>query len=180
MLRSYVLFIHVVSAMGIFVALGVEALALGQLRRASDGGALRATLTTLGAGQRVAGPSALLLLLSGLYLATAYWHWEGAWIGCGLLGMVSVGALGGLMTGRGVGRLRNSLDASTSASVGEVTQTLRTSLVVRAALLIAVVFLMTVKPGPVGSLAALGTAVAAGLIIGARRPVAAPASGAIQ
>lgn len=172
MLRSYVLFIHVASAMGIFLALGVEASALAQLRRASDAGAVRATLTALGASQRVAGPGALLLLLSGVYLATAYWHWAGAWIGVGLLGLVSIGAVGGLMTGRTVGRLRNSLDSSsTITSLGEARQTLWTSLAVRVALLIAVVFLMTVRPGPVGSIAALGTAVAAGLIVGgAGRP----------
>jgi hypothetical protein len=166
MLRSILLFVHVVGAMGIFVALGMEALALAQLRRASDAAVSRAALVALGAGQRVGGPSTLLLLLSGLYLATAYWRWQGAWIGLGLLGLVSVGAVGGLMTGRSVRRLRKGLETSaTLALLAEERQTLWASFVIRAALLVAVLFLMTVKPGPVGSLATLGTGVAAGLIV---------------
>jgi hypothetical protein len=182
MLRSSLLFIHVIGAMGIFVALGMEALALAQLRRASDGAAARAALAALGAGQRVGGPSMLLVVLSGLYLATAYWRWQGAWIGLGFLGLVSIGAVGGLMTGRTVSRVRKSLETSgTITPLVEVRPTLWASFVIRAALLVAVVFLMTVKPGPVGSLAALGTAVAAGLIVsrtGGRRAEVALESGA--
>jgi hypothetical protein len=183
MLRSNLLFIHVVGAMGIFVALGMEALALAQLRRAADSAAARAALAALGAAQRVGGPSMLLLVLSGLYLATAYWRWEGAWIGLGFLGLVSIGAIGGLMTGRNVNRLRKGRETSaTVTSLAEVAPTFWASFVIRAALLVAVVFLMTAKPGPVGSLAALGTAVAAGLIMSrtGRRADVALASGARQ
>jgi hypothetical protein len=168
MLRSNLLFIHVVSAMGIFVALGMEALALAQLRRAADGVTARTTLAALGISQRVGGPSMLLLLLSGLYLATAYWRWEGGWIGVGFLGLVSIGAIGGLMTGRRISRLRKDVqNAGTYSSLVEAGPTLWTSFVLRAALLIGVVFLMTVKPGPVGSLASLGTALLAGILASA-------------
>src|SRR5690348_10177843 len=93
MLRSNLPFIHVLGAMGAFAALGIEAMALAQLRRASDDGSARAALAAIGAAQRVFGPSALLLVLSGLYLATVYWHWQGAWIGLGLIGLVSIGAV---------------------------------------------------------------------------------------
>jgi hypothetical protein len=173
MLRSNLLFIHVLGAMGAFAALGIEAMALAQLRRASDGGSARAAPAAIGAAQRVFGPSALLLVLSGLYLATVYWHWQGAWIGLGLIGLVSIGAVGGLMTGRSLNRLRKDIEASTSiTSLVKVHPTLWTSLVIRAALLVVAVFLMTAKPGPVGSLAALGTALVAGLIVSrtGRRP----------
>jgi hypothetical protein len=129
MLRSNLLFIHVASAMGMSVALGIEALALAQLRRASDSAAARAAL------------------------------------------------------GRNLSRLRNGLETSaTIKSLAEVHPAFLASFTIRAALLIAVVFLMTAKPGPVGSLAVLGTAVAAGLIVsrtGRRRDVALP-SGARQ
>jgi hypothetical protein len=179
MLRSNLLFIHVVGAMGVFVALGIEALALVQLRRASNAAGARAALAALAASQRVAGPSFLLLLLSGLYLATAYWRWQGAWIGLGFVGLVSIGAIGGLMTGRNVSRLRKGLETSpTITSFVDLRPALWASFVIRAALLAAVVFLMTVKTGPVGSLAALGTAVAASLIVSrtGRRPAVALAA----
>lgn len=183
MVRSNLLFIHVLSAMGVFAALGIEAFALAQLQRASDGGAARAALAAIGAAQRVFGPSALLLVLSGLYLATVYWHWHGVWIGLGLIGLISVGAVGGLITGRSLSRLRSDLDSPTSiTSLVKVHATLRASLVIRAALIVAAVFLMTEKPGPVGSLAALGTALVAALIVSrtGRRADVALASGARQ
>ena len=165
MLRSSLLFIHVVGAMGIFLALGMEAQALAQLRRSSDSTAARAGLAALGAAQRVGGLSMLLLVLSGLYLATAYWRWQGAWIGLGFVGLVSIGAVGGLMTGRNVSRLRRDLDSGSVTSLAEARPTLWASFVIRAALLVAVVFLMTVKPGPLGAVTALAIAVAVGLIL---------------
>lgn len=182
MLRSNLLFIHVLGAMGVFVAVGIEVAALVQLRRVSDAGGARAALALLGAGQRVAGPSFLLILLSGLYLATAYWHWQGAWMGLGFLGLVFIGAAGGLMTGRSASRLRKGLETTGAmTSLVDVRPTLRASLVIRAGLLLAVIFLMTVKPGPGGSLAALGAALAAGLIASRTARAEVPIeSGAIQ
>jgi hypothetical protein len=148
MLRSNLLFIHVMSAMGIFLSLGIEGVALAQLRRASDRAAAKAALGSFGVGQRVAGPSMLLLLISGLYLAKAYWQGKGAWIGLGLLGLVVAGALGGAMTGRGTRRLRKALETGSEiAAVGKVDGKLRTSYALRLALFALVVYLMTVKPG---------------------------------
>jgi len=166
MLRSILLFVHVAGAMGVFVALGMEALALAQLKRASNVAGARAGLAALGGSQRIVGPSGLLLVLSGIYLATAYWQWQGAWMGLGFVGMITIGAVGGIMTGRNAGRLRKDLDASrgSTASV-TVPAVFWTSFAIRAALLVAVVFLMTVKPGPLGSLAALGLAVVTGLAV---------------
>jgi hypothetical protein len=171
MLRSNLLFIHVVSAMGVFTALGMEALALTQLRRASDGATARAALAALGSGQRVAGLSMLGLILTGFGLAAAYWHWQGAWMGLGLAGVVAIGTIGGLMTGRRVRRLRKSLgEGGMGPSLSEALPVLRTSFVMRAALLAGVVYLMTVKPVPVVSLGVLGTAVVVGLVVSRIRP----------
>ncbi len=89
----------------------------------------------------------LLLLVSGFWLATAYWHWQGAWIRLGLLGLVAIGAAGGLMTGRAVRRLSPQLnEPEFEAVLREVDPSLRWSFLIRVALLAAVVYLMTVKP----------------------------------
>lgn len=147
MLRSNLLFIHVISAMGFFFALGIEGVALAQLRRATDGAALRAALGSFAAVQRVAGPSLLLLLLSGLYLARAYWQGKGAWIGLGLVGLLAVGAISGVMTGRNIRRFRKSLDTAGEVSfIGRAQRILRTSYALRLALAALIVYLMTVKP----------------------------------
>jgi len=175
MLRTNLLFIHVISALALATALGIEAVALNQLRRVTDGASARAALATLDASRRVGGLGVLLLLLSGLGLASAYWHWKGAWIGLGLAGMVGIGAMAGVMTGRRVSLLRRRLgEGALGSALTEALPALRASFVIRGALLAGIVYLMTVKPGPLVSLGALGIAVIAGLILGRARTSAAP------
>ncbi len=147
MLRSNVLFIHIASAMAIFAALGVEALALAHLRRAEGGDMARAALADLGSARRIGRPAMLLLLASGFWLATAYWHWQGAWMRLGLLGLVAIGAVGGLMTGRALRRVGPHLNGpGLDAVLRQVDPSLRRSLKIRATLFAALVYLMTVKP----------------------------------
>src|SRR5688572_32301376 len=98
MLRSNLVFLHIISAMLVFTAFGMEALALAQLRKAPDSARAGAALVVFGSSRRVGGPSMLLLLLTGLYLANAYWQWQGAWMGASLAGLVAVAAIGGLMS----------------------------------------------------------------------------------
>lgn len=147
MLRYNTLFLHVIAAMGVFTALGMEAAALAQLRRAADGATAREALAGFRSSQRIGGASMLVLLLTGLRLATAYWHWKGAWMGLGFAGLIAIGAVGGLMTGRRVRRLQKTVGGSESAtSLLQALPALRTSFAIRAALLAGVVYLMTVKP----------------------------------
>lgn len=171
MLRYNLLFIHVVSAMGMFAALGMEVLALTQLGRARDRATARTALAAVGSSQRVGGASMPVLVLTGFYLATAYWQWQGAWIGLGLVGLVAIGAVGGVITRRRIGRLQKSLgDGGVGASWIEAFPALWTSFMIRAALLAGAVYLMTVKPGRAVSLGVLGTAVVAGLVLSRARP----------
>jgi hypothetical protein len=147
MLRSNLLFIHIASALAIFASLGIEVLALAHLRRATEGAAARAALADLGTARRVGGPAMLLLLASGFWLATAYWHWRGAWIRLGLLGLVVVGAVGAVMSGRPLRRLRALTgQPGLDAAIRDADPALRWAFVIRTVLLAAVVYLMTVKP----------------------------------
>lgn len=171
MLRDNLLFIHVISAMGMFTALGIEALGLTLLRRASDGTTARGALTALGSSRRVGGLSLLMLLLTGLRLAAAYGRGGGAWIGLGLAGLIAIGAIGGLMTGRRVSRLQKIPgEGGMSTPVIEALPVLWTSFVLRAALLAGVVYLMTVKPRPIVSLGTLGAAIVVGLVLSRAGP----------
>lgn len=166
MLRSNLLFVHVISAMGLFATLGMEALAIGQLRHATDGASGRGALTALASSQRIGGPLALTLLLSGLWLASAFWRWQGAWMGLGFVALIVIGALAGAVTGRLVRRLQRTLNAGTlSASLLESLPTLRTSFAMRSAIAVGVVYLMTAKPTSVVSLSVFGASIVAGLFL---------------
>lgn len=148
MLRSNVLFFHIISAMGIFLALGIEAVALSQLRRATDGAAVRSALGSFGTVQRLTGPSMLVLLVSGLYLARAFGQTKGAWIVLGLFGLVTVVGVGGLMTGPLIRQLRKAVENGGELTpLGKAHRVFRTSYMLRLALVTLVVYLMTVKPG---------------------------------
>ena len=133
--------------MGLFVALGIEALALAQLRRATDSAAARTALSDLLSARHFVGPSMLLLLVTGFWLAKVFWHGQGTWIRLGLLGLVAFVAVAALMTGRTARRLAPRLnEPDFDAARRAANATLRRSFVIRALLVIAVVYLMTAKP----------------------------------
>lgn len=180
MLRLVLLFLHVTSAMGIVAGFGIEALMLLQLRAARTPGAARVALVNSRYVQRVTGVSLLAALVTGIYLATAYWQWQGAWMGVAFLAIILVALVGGLMTGRPTSRvLRSESDALGSAELEAVQGRLSLSYAIRLGLFLGIVFLMTTKPaaGPT-ALLVVAIAAALGFLVGlptrrVRRPISA-------
>jgi hypothetical protein len=86
--------------------------------------------------------------------------------------LLLLGAIGGLMTGRTVSRLSKAMtDQRASAPHQRLLEpaaehTLRRSFVLRAAILVGIVFLMTVKPGVGTSLMTMAVAIGAGVVAG--------------
>jgi hypothetical protein len=68
MIRPVLVFVHVIGAMGVFGALGIEGAVLLQRRRAADAAQRRTALTDFRLVPRVAVPSLLVTILSGLSL----------------------------------------------------------------------------------------------------------------
>jgi hypothetical protein len=160
-------FLHIIGALGIFAAMALDWTGLANLRRATDTAQVREWARLLAAPRMVGGPAALLVLVSGIYLSAARWGPEG-WILVALGGMVVVAALGGAVGARRIPPILRALPAES----GPVSPTLRgqlhdpaltVSLRVRTALLLGIVFLMTIRPSWGGSLAAMGTALVLGL-----------------
>ncbi|MEP6764068.1 MAG: hypothetical protein ABJB66_07145 [Gemmatimonadaceae bacterium] len=180
MLHYLLLFIHVAAAMAMFMSLGMEVVAFTQLRQVTDDPAMRVSLENFGSSQRVGGAGGLVVVLSGMILATSYWHWRGAWMGLGFVGMIAVGAVGGIMTGRALKRLRQATDGGRAGAVLlDVAPALRRSFAIRIALLFGVVFLMTAKPEPPIALGALTLAAIIGLVLGRGGAVATSAGAAV-
>lgn len=162
MLRTFILFIHVASAMGIFAAAGIEGMVLGQLRRANDDASAGASLAGYRFVQKVGGPSMGLTLLSGLTLAGMYWGWRLGWIDVALASIVLMIIIGSTMTGRSLGSLKG---AATAAAVQAAVPTLRKSLLLRVWILAGIVFLMTNKLALWPSVIAIAVALALGLVV---------------
>jgi hypothetical protein len=169
---SIAVFLHIVGALGIFAAIGLEWAGLTNLRRATDTIQVREWMRLLAAPRSVGGPSGLLVLVTGIYMSATRWGPQG-WTLVALGGMVVIAALGGAVGGRRAAAIARALPAEG----GPVSATLRqqlddpaltVSLWTRIALLFGIVFLMSIRPGWGGALAAMGIALLFG--IAASRP----------
>src|SRR5437016_2318113 len=119
--RPLILFVHITAAMGVFAALGIEGVALLQLRRASSPAQVQAAVNGLRLTQRVMALSALTLVLSGLYLAGSGWGWSVPWINLGFASLVAAAVLGGATTGRTIGRVQaGGSDRASRSALGQL------------------------------------------------------------
>ena len=163
MVRLVLLFLHVTAAMGVVAGLGIEGLVLVQLRAARTGSDARTALASTRYVQRVMGWSLLAAIVTGIYLATAYWSWHGAWMGMALLTIVVMGAVGGFMTGRPTMRVLRAAGGDPGPEeMAAVQGRLSLSYVIRLGLFLGIVFLMTTKPAS-GAIAFLVVVIAAAL-----------------
>ena len=164
-----VLFIHVVSVIGLFIALAAEGAILLRIRTAQS---VDETQFFVGAFQRlriVAIPSFLGILVGGLYLASK-WGRGTFWIPFALGATLLIMLIGGLVTGKRIARLRNALSSDEidlpikAISAKTKDNALLISYGLRAGLGLGIVFLMTAKPDLPGSLGALAAGCGAGLL----------------
>jgi hypothetical protein len=167
---AIVVYLHIVAALGLFAALGLEWAGLRNLRRATTTGQARTWTGLLGAVRRVAGPAMLAILATGIYLMAAQWGGQG-WIGAGVAGLVLLGALGGGLSGRRLGALARDLPAEEGGLPTPLRARLRdpallVSLWVRTALALGVVFVMSTKPAAAQAVTALGVALVLGITAG--------------
>ena len=165
---SISLFLHIVGALGIFASLAMEQAGLVNLRRTSTNTQAREWLSLLRALQRIQGPSALVLLATGVYMMTTRWSHQ-AWAGLGLAGMVLMAIIGATVTGRrmkAIGRNVPAGDGPISSALRERLEdpALRMSASVRVALALGIVFNMSVKPATGGAVTALVMAAALGVV----------------
>jgi hypothetical protein len=159
MVRTVLVFVHLISVMGVFGALAIEGAVLLQVRRSADLAQLRTAVNEFRLVPRVAIPSVLATILSGLSLAAAVWGWRAAWIGVGLLGLIVTAVIGAAATGPRMARLQKTLDIDDRRD-----PLLLASFIMRTFILVGIVFLMTVKPPLQASLIAMATAAGAGCL----------------
>lgn len=165
---SISLFLHIVGALGLFAALSLEWTGLLGLRRATTAGQARQWMRLMAVPRTIAGPSALIVLLAGIYLSIARWGVQ-AWIVVGLTTMVFIAVLGPALGGRRWAAIARSLPPGEEGSLGAAfgqrvrDAVLSLSISLRVALFVGIVFLMSTKPGIAGALAAIGVAALLGL-----------------
>lgn len=168
------LFVHILGALGYFIALGVGYGAVVGVRRARSVQALRFWAGAAGGTLRGLFPlSGLALLVAGIYMVAVQWRESAGWAAVGLVALLVIGPIYPLLVVRRLGRLAGQsaeLPAEAPLSA-ELAQAARSPLLWLSAngvmaLAIGVVYLMTIKPDILTSAIALGVALVVGLVVG--------------
>ena len=168
---SIVLFIHVLSAMVLFIALALEGVILFRLRAATSLGQLQ-FFTRLSRRLGVLyGPAFIGILFGGIYLASQL-RSHAAWIPLAMGATLVLGLIGGVVTGRKA--LSQEAVAFESVSAQAKSKGLVLSYGFRAGLAVGIVFLMSATPGLVPSITALVLASCIGMLLATRLRLASP------
>jgi hypothetical protein len=155
-LYSILVLVHVAGGVGLFVALGIEGVAVARLRRAVTPDDARTWAGMLAVPRRV-GPVAMLSMLAAGVWMMARWWGPRPWILAALIGVVAVAAVGGIMSGRGTRRLVRALAEESGHELSAAYRALRVPTVLgasfslRLAIATGILVLMTIKPGVAGS-----------------------------
>lgn len=164
------LFLHIVGALGLFVALGLEWVSLWHLKRATLTEEAHPWLSVFTSLRRIYPASWMAILLPGFYMMATVWG-GAAWITIALAAIILIAVLGAVLTGprmMAVGRAVVSESGALSPAFRQRLDDplLWISIQTRIAIALGIVFLMTTKPGLVGSLLAIGVAAILGVALG--------------
>jgi hypothetical protein len=164
---SIALFFHITGALGFFVSLGLEWVGLRQIRSATTTEQVRQGMRLSGSTRRLGDASMMTILVFGFYMAAVAWG-GAAWIVVALGVVVVLIAFSHALTDprmAAIGRALATEKGPLSPSLQQLANhpLLWISMQTRVAVALGIVFLMTNKPGWVGSLLTIGVATVLGL-----------------
>jgi hypothetical protein len=164
---SITLFLHIVGALGFFLALGLEWTGLSQIRSAMTLELVRAWMGILKNVRKVGFVSMATTVITGLYLMLTVWGGV-AWIIVTLGSLVLVIGLAQAVTAPRMAAIGQALvmgKGSLSKTFHDLANhpLLAASIQTRVAIALGIVFLKIAKPDLGGSLLTIGVAIALGL-----------------
>jgi hypothetical protein len=182
-LYSAVLFVHLVSVLGLGAALSFELMILARLRRAGTLAEARIWAGSVPSLPLVAIASMLFLLASGIYLAGELQAWTFAWPRVAFFAMFLIAPLGA-MAGRRMRAIRQLARQQTATDPATLRQLalaplLSISLAIRIATVLGIVLIMAAKPSLDACLVIVAVSVILGLFAGlsTKRPLTSSAAG---
>jgi hypothetical protein len=164
---SIALFLHIVGAVGIFVALGLEWTGLWQIRNATTPQQVGGWMRILKGVRKFGFASMLTTVVSGVYMIVTVWGGE-AWIIVTVGSLVLMIALAQVVTAprmMAIGKALVTEKGLLSQNFHSLANNslLWISLQTRVALALGIVFLKVAKPDLGGSLLTIGVAIALGI-----------------
>lgn len=165
--ESIMLFLHIVGAIGIFVALGLEWTGLNQLRNVQAPEQVRVWMGILKSTQVVGFSSMMTAVITGVYMMLMEWGFV-PWINVTIGSLVLVILLSMLLTRPQMAAIGKAMFLEKGRTIKDLPALvnhpyLRISINTRVAIALGIVFLKTAKPELGGSLLAVVVAIALGL-----------------
>jgi hypothetical protein len=165
---SIALYFHIVGALGVFVALGLEWTGLTQLRSATAGEQVRSWMGILKNVRKVGFVSMLTTIITGIYLMVRVWGGV-AWIIVTLGSLVLIIALAQALTAPRMAAVGQALVMKKGTITQEFYNRANNSLLsisiqTRVAIALSIVFLKIAKPDLIGSLLTVGVAIVLGIV----------------
>ncbi|PLS08488.1 DUF2269 family protein [Neobacillus cucumis] len=169
MLYSIVLFLHIIGALVMFVAVGITLLAMISMLNSRTTEALRNWAALAVELDGLLPFSVILILVPGLYLVFSSWGFGNAWIDLSLTILIIMTFMGPIINLRRLKAILSAAKAETNniPSSGLLEKVrdrvLWNSVLIMTMLAFAIVFLMTVKLALAGSIITMVVAVVLGL-----------------
>ena len=167
------LFVHILGAIGLFVAISLIVVAFVRMRRASTIEQIREWASVADVAGKSMIVISLVVLVPALYMVIVAWGFLTPWVMAALITFVVLSIMGASMNGRTLERV---VVMAQKASPGLVPADLRAQLLspqlwlaegVRLMLLLGILCLMTIKPDILFSILVLLGMLILGLILGA-------------
>lgn len=171
MLYNVVLFLHILGAVIMFMAIAVLALSMLSMLHAKDTEDVKRWSGIAVKIDALFPMSTLLILVPALYLVFSTWGWGMAWINVSLAALLGTSFLGPVINLRRLKGILAAAEAETEAvpSIGLVNKVrdrvLWNSVSIMSMLIVGILFLMAVKLTLVGSLVTMVLAVGAGFAL---------------
>ncbi len=179
MLYTVSLYMHIVGALLMFFAVGIEWLCLINLRKSGTRESIMLWLNNFSVLKKLFAVSFFLLLIPGIYMMTEIWV-DAAWAILGIIGLLSLSISGSVLSGKKL------IDIKKKAARDEKEFPLVkllpkvrdsyfwNSFLIRSFTALGIVFLMTFKTDFIDSVIVLGISILIGYLIGkmTKSPVA--------
>lgn len=148
---SFLNFVHVVSSIGIVVALAFERLMLIKLLNTKNSVQFQTWRDLHTLPFKIGAPSVAVSLLTGIYLAVTMWP-QTPWIWPSIIALLIFAIASGTLASK---QHKALVSASSAREIGSAWERLWLSLQLRIGLLVGILFLMVAKPPVNESIAAL-------------------------
>ncbi len=167
MLYLIALFLHVTGALMLAGAMAIEWLCVTGLRKAASLDRARESLSVYSKLSMVGGIGMFLILIPGIYMAMIAWP-NAAWVAVGFVGIILIGAIGGIMTGKKMRGMKKeaarTVDLTPEFRKRAADNSLVLSIRLRTMLLLGIVYMMTVKPAMIGSIIVMVISIVLGFV----------------